>query len=323
MKPTPGDVHVDRALTNISLAYVQAQENYIADKVFPVVPVARQSDRFFLYDKGDLLRDEAAERAPGTESVGSGVGIDNTPSYYAPVYAYHEDVSDQLAANADQPINPFRDSAENVMQKLLTKKEVLWASKFFAQSVWDTDREGVSSSPTGTQFLQWDAANADPVTDIENTKETIRGLTGYDANTLVLGAEVFSIIKNNSTILDRIRYTQKGIITTELLAPIFGVDRVLVAKAVQNTAAEGATATIADIFGKAALLVYAAPNPSIRRPSGGYTFSWTGMTGGSKGIRTKRFRMEHLESDRVEGEMAFVQKIVGADLGAFMYTAIS
>ena len=53
-------------------------------------------------------------------------------------------------------------------------------------------------------------------------------------------------------------------------------------------------------------------------PSAGYTFSWTGATGASdSGGRIKRFRLELLESDRVEIQMSFDQKLVAPDLGYF------
>lgn len=323
MKPTLSDVHVNKPLTNIAVAYMQARENYVATQAFPTVPVLKQGDRYFVFDKGDLLRDEAQLRAPGTESAGSGVAIDNTPSYYCDVYAYHEDVSDQLKANADAPLSPERDSTENVMQKLMTKRERLWAASYFATSVWTTDRQGVAS-PTGTQFKQWDASGSDPITDIGVSKENIRALTGFMANTLVVGPLVWNILKNHSAILDRIKYTQKGIVTEQLVAPLLGVDKLLVANAIYNSAIEGQTAVMADIYGKAALLTYSAPAPSIRRPSAGYCFSWKGLIGsGEGGVRIKKFRMEHLESDRIEGEMAWQFKVVCADCGVYMYDAIS
>ena len=57
----------------------------------------------------------------------------------------------------------------------------------------------------------------------------------------------------------------------------------------------------------------------------GYTFlMWVGLFGaGALGTRILRFRMEHLKSDRVEGEMAYDQKVVAAECGAFMTGVIS
>ena len=91
----------------------------------------------------------------------------------------------------------------------------------------------------------------------------------------------------------------------------------------ESDANEGATATVADIMGKGALLVYAAPSPGIRVPSAGYTFSWKQYAAGAKGIRIKRYRIERLASERIEGEMTFDQKVVGADLGLFMDDAVA
>ena len=50
-QPHVNNVHVDAILTNISVAYMQKADNYIADKVFPVVAVDKKSDKFFKYTK--------------------------------------------------------------------------------------------------------------------------------------------------------------------------------------------------------------------------------------------------------------------------------
>jgi len=36
---TPSQVHIDQPLSNLTLAHVQEQTNFIADKVFPTVGV--------------------------------------------------------------------------------------------------------------------------------------------------------------------------------------------------------------------------------------------------------------------------------------------
>ena len=54
--------------------------------------------------------------------------------------------------------------------------------------------------------------------------------------------------------------------------------------------------------------------PGLQTPTAGYTFSWTGYMGaGAEGTRIKQFRMEHLDSDRLEGQMAYDQKVVATD----------
>ena len=117
----------------------------------------------------------------------------------------------------------------------------------------------------------------------------------------------------------------RGSITDSELAALLGVDKIVVPRGVVNTAAEGATEATSFIFGKSALLVYAESAPSILKPTGGYTFVWTGLLGavGREGGRMKKFRMEELESDRFEGAMAFDQKVVATELGVYFSAAIA
>lgn len=313
--PTKNMVHVNKPLTEISVAYVQKQTTYIADKVFPVVPVEKQGDRYFVYDKGDWLRDEAQKRADASESAGSGFDIDNTPSYYADVYAHHKDIGSQVRANADKPIDLDRDAAEFVTQKLLLKREKTWISKYFTTGLWGTDF---------TPGTLWSAAGGDPMKDIDLQTQVIKGRTGYKPNVLVLGSQVFSALKSNPQILDRIKYTQKGVVTVELLAGLFEVEKVLVADAVENTAKKGAATAVSFMFGKHALLVYANPSPSILTPSGGYTFAWKGLGGEAAYAPTiSKFYMDAKKCDRVEGELAYDQKLVAADMGVFINGAIA
>lgn len=323
-KPMKSSVHVNQPLTNISVAYIQNASNFIADKVFPVVPVSKQSDRYFVYNREDWFRQDARLRAPSTESAGSGFEIDNTPTYYAPVYAIHKDVDDKIRANADAPINMDRDATEYVTQQLLLKREKQFVDNNFTSGVWGQDLTGKASSPTTNQFLQWDAANSTPIDDVSDASMIIASKTGFKPNVLVLSPKVFAAVKNNANVVERIKYTQRGVVTEDILAGLFGVDRVLVPYGVENTAAEGKNGSYSFIYGKNALLAYSNPRPSILQPSAGYTFSWTGLLGaGSTGSRVKRFRMEPIESDRIEGEMAFDMKVVGKDLGVFFKNAIS
>lgn len=323
-QPTLSQVHIDAPLTNLSVAYMQKQENFIADKVFPIVPVDKKSNKFFKYTKNDWFRDEAQRRADGTESAGSGYNLD-TDSYSADVWAFHKDVGDQVLANADAPLTPLREASEFVTHRLLLRRELQFVTDFFTTSVWGTDVSGVSSSPSSGQFLQWNSSSATPIDDIEVGKSAILSSTGFEANTLVLGYDVFKYLKNHTTIVDRYKYTQAGAYVTEdLLAKVFGVDRVLVAKAVKATNKEGAAGAYSFAFGKAALLCHVAPNPGLLTPSAGYTFAWTGVSEGlGSTLGVSQFRMEHLKATRVEGQVAFDNKVVGSDLGYFFTTAVA
>jgi hypothetical protein len=314
-QPTQNQVHVDAILTNISVAYMQKAENFIANKIFPIVPVEKQSDKFFKYTKNDWFRDEAQRRADATESAGGGYNL-STDSYNAEVWAFHKDVGDQTRANADAPINVDREAVEFITSRLLLKMETEFVSSYFTSGIWATD-----NTPSN---LWSDYTNSDPLNDVEDAKRAILSTTGFEPNTLVLGYDVFKELKNHPDLVDRIKYTSSSVITTDMIARMFDVDRVVVSKAVKATNNEGATGAYYFTAGKNALLCYSAPSPGLLQPSAGYIMSWTGVSGGlGQTIGSSRFRMESVKADRIEAEMAFDMKVVAADLGYFFASVVS
>lgn len=317
-QPAQVDVHVDAILTNISVAYIQKASNFISQKVFPVVPVDKQSDKYFIYNKADWFRDEAEPRADATESAGSGYTL-SQGNYYAQVYAFHKDIGDQVRENTDNPLDPDRDATSFVTQRMMLRQEIQWVSDYFKTGVWGTDVVG------GAGFVQWnDYAGSDPIEDVELGKATILSTTGFDANTLVLGYAVFRKLKNHPDIIDRIKYTSSNVVTEQLIAKYFGVDRVLVARAIKNTAKEGQTGVYGFTHANNAWLGYVNPTPGILQPSAGYVFTWKGVSDGlGTNIGITRFRMQHLRADRVEAQIAWTNKVVGSDLGYFFSQAVA
>jgi hypothetical protein len=324
MQPTAGDIHVNRPLTNISVAYMNQEQQFIADTVFPSVPVELPSNLYYKYNKGEWFRTEAQVRAPRTESVGSGWTM-TTDSYHALVKAVHVDITDMDRATQDRPVIDLdRDGTLFVTRDMLLRRELDFVNTYFKAGVWDglPDQTGASSAATN-QFIQWNRASSVPVEDFFNARVRLGESTGYVPNVLVLGAYAYGALHNHAEILERIKYTQKGIVTLDLLAALFDIDKVVVPYVVQNTAAEGAPTAMSYIYGKSALLVYAAPNAGLLQPSGGYTFEWTGYLGAQiHGTRMKKFRMEAIASDRVECEAAYDMKVVSSEMGAFWKTVV-
>ena len=122
------------------------------------------------------------------------------------------------------------------------------------------------------------------------------------------------------------------ITTPEILATLIappGVNdfQVLVAAAIINNGAEGATNNFGFIVtAKDALLAYCEPQPGIMVPSAGYIFTWTGLLGaGAFGSVISQIPMPWLGRNtvRIEGELAFATKLVGVDLGAYFHNAVA
>lgn len=317
--PKVQDAHIDRALTNMSVAYMQDASNYIADKVFPIVPVKRQADLYYIYNTGDFLRDEAKVRGAIGESAGSDYDLD-TDTYYCKKHAFHKDVAPDDRINYDEPLDADKDAQLFVSQKMLIRREMEWATKFFKTGVWGSEVAGKASAPGAGEAIYWNLDTSNPIADITGEAVKMASKTGYRPNTLVLSPYVFNALKNHPDVLDRVKYTETGIVTTSLLASLFEVSNVYVAWAVVNSAAKGSTDSIDFIMGKNALLCYSNPTPSLRTPSAGYIFAWTGLEGaGAYGNRIVRIPMDMLGLgvERIEGEIAFDAKKVGADLGVF------
>jgi hypothetical protein len=320
VQPSRSDVHVDRPLTNISVAYIQSRDNFIADRVFPVVRVNKQSDKYFEYDRGAFLRDEMQLLAPGAESAGSSYTT-STSDYSCDVWALHKDVADQVRANADTPLAPDREATEFLTGKGLIRKERIFASSYFTTSIWTTDITGVSGAPGASQAQQWNEAASTPIENVRTGARTVHASTGFRPNVMVLGRAVFDALLDHPDIVGRVDRGQTAgaaMVMKQNLAALFEMEEILVMDAIYNSAAEGASASMGFIGGKHALLAYRAPSPGIMVPSAGYTFAWTGLFGaGALGTRMNRFRMDRRKADRLEIEMAFAQKKVAADLGYF------
>jgi hypothetical protein len=317
-QPTQGDVHVNRPLSNISIAYLN-QQDFIAHKVFPNVPVNKQSDAYFVYPKNQWFRTDAKPRGVSQESAGSGYSL-TTATYYAKVQALHKDVDDQIRANADAPINLDAEATEFVTRQLALRREKDWASSYFTTSIWTGSSTGGDITPS----TKWDASGSTPITDIRTQIGAQKAKTGFRPNKLVLAEDVWIALQDNADFLNRISISRDKIVTKDLLASVLEIDEVLIAGAIENSANEGATASMDWVMKDDALLVYAPPRPSLMHPSAGYTFSWTGYLGATQqGTRIKRFRMEPIASDRVEGEMAYDLKQVAADLGVFFNATLT
>jgi len=328
MNPIRSDLHIDTYLSNLSIAYMNQPSDYVADIAFPVVRTNKQSDKYAVYNKYDWFRDEALPRAPLTTSTGGGYTLETPGTFYCDEWAFHKVIADEDLSDADEVFDLEDEAVDYVVEKLKIGRERRWATAYFQTNVWTTDLEGKTVTPSTNEFTCWDESGSTPIEDIEDAKATVKGLTGLVPNTLIVSLKVHQQLKNHSDVVDRYKYTQAGIITPQLLAKVFEIDRYLIGSALYSSIPEE-TDDLNFILGENdALLVYAAPRPTKRRPSGGYTFRWKrptrrGRNDVSLESTIRRWYDKSIRGTYIEGSIYEDIKLVAADCGVFFHNAVA
>ena len=322
---TPSNVHIDQPLSNLTLAYVQEQTNFIADKVFPTVGVQKQSDKYYIYDRANMNRaGDVQKLAPRTEVNRIGQSISND-SYFADVYGLGMDFDEQTLSNEDAMLDIRSAGATTLVNRLLIHREEQFAASFFAAGIWGTD-----ATPSN---LWSDYTNSTPIRDVTTARRTMQLKSGgFKPNTMVIGKEVRDILINHPDILARLNggatVTNTALITDAKLAEIFEVENFYVMEAVKNTGAEGLSESNAFIGGKNALLVHTPRTAGLMTPAAGLTFAWNNVPGVSNlGVTVESFSDDALKrqqvAEHIQVKMSYDMKVVGADLGYFFEAVIA
>lgn len=266
MQPNRSQVHIDVGLSNVSIKYRNA--DWAAEKLAPAMLVGKDSNKYWVYgqENFDLSNDV---RAPGTR----GVSIDWTAAPYPYLVEEHSQlhpIPDEVRDDADEPLNMEIDTTEFLTERIGRRLEfdvaaIATATASYANSAAVPNVSDLSA--TGNS--KWsDYAASDPLIDVQNMKAIIHNASGSDANVLILGHKVFLALKQHPKIKDMIKYGgtpgAPAKVTLQALAELFEVDEVVDAKALYNTAKEGATRTLSYIWGSNAVLAVRPPAMGLK-----------------------------------------------------------
>jgi len=314
MQPNRTSTHIDKPLTDYSIGFLQNPGDFIARSILPIKTVSKQSDRYFKFVAADFARDEAKLRSAGEESVGSGFSVSNE-SYFCDKFALHQDLSYDDLINADEAVELENNSAEFLAHQMLIKHERLFAAACWGTGIWGEDVLGASTT-------KWDDyTSSNPIQVIDRLKRNIHLKTFKSPNKLVLGYDVFLALKEHPDLVSRVQYTSDASIDTTLMARRFGVDQVIVAKGVLNSANEGLSASMGYLLDpKSALLIHSPPSVGRMTAAAATSFAWTGSPTLPRpmGVVTRRMDDEKTQSRRIETEICVDVKVTGADLGAYI-----
>lgn len=323
--PQPSDVHVDELLTSVSVAFAQDPSKFIADVVFPRVGSDKQSNRYATFPIGSFTRAQMALRGPGSAAMQATYEI-SRDRFECEVWGLAHKIDDQERANTDDPYSENEATAQFLASNELITREREWATKFFTTGIW-TGSSTSTDLVGGTDFTKWDDISSDPIADVALQCEAMEGKTGFWPTDLTLTRPVWRALKNHPDIIARIgggaTTGNPAIVTRQLVAALFEIERINLSAAVMNSADEGVTDSIAYIMGKHALLTYRPASAANKVPSAGYTFFWKGLVGSDDGRRILNMRDDLAHSDHIEIEATWGHKVVSAPLGVFFQAAVA
>lgn len=301
-RPLITDVHIDRALTNMSIRY--SNENYIADSIFPRFRVTAESDKFFKWDKNNAFRvmgQTLRAISSGYRRVEFQVGAD---SYVAQEYGLEAPLDDRMVRAADPPLQIRRTFAEELTNQISLDREKRARDLAMTTANWTTTNAGSAA---------WDVAGTDVIGDVKLAQDTIRKLIGRVPRHMVIGWELWRNLQVNTAILaayNNVIPAGGALLTPQLVAKVLDLDEIIVGRAVINTAKEGATDTIVDIWGDDDALVF-YKNPTI-----GVGIVTAGVTFDVNGRKVSRYREEQTTSDVIRVAEILVEKPLVPDCGA-------
>lgn len=311
--PTRSDIHIDTLATNFSIAY--KNRTFIARDILPDVRVQKQTGKYAIFEKSSWFRDEAHVRAPAATAPLAYWKMDTAGTYTCLEWAQATLLADEIIENADNPINPLRTSTDWVMYKIRLAQEVRVASLLFSTTTFSGYTYAATTTTIGTTGIQWDTyETSDPIQDVNAMRYQIISNCGFAPNKLVVGVEVDKALRVHPAVLERVKYSQLGIVTNQLLAQLFDVDQYLVGMARYTTSEEGTTASYSNVWGDYALLAYVPGAPALETPAMGYTVTW-------KQPQVNRYRKDENHAWLLEA-IENVDEIVTAAAAGFLLSDV-
>ncbi len=302
-------------LTAIAIAY--RNEEYIADRVFPRVPVGVKTFKYLKYALADRFTipntlvgrkgapNEVEFSATETEATAADYGLDD------PI---PQDDIDQ-AANTPGAIDPLGDAAEGIMDLVLLDRE-----KRSADLAFDDTQFATANKITLAANDRWDVvhADSDPVSDI---------MTGIDAvvmrpNIMVIGQKPWRFLRSHTKIAAAIfkSGTTAAIATREQVAALFELDEIIVGRAWVNTAKKGQAVTTSRVWGNHCALIRRDSKANTRK---GVTFGFTAQYGGRVAGAMPDAKIGLRGGQRVRAGETVKEIITANDLGYFLKTVTS
>ena len=260
-------LHLDQHLSNVALNY--RPMGFIADQVFPVVQVPKQSDKYVVFEQSDLFRQENTRRSSGTEANKIHSRI-SSEGFFCNNYALKADITLEDRTNADPAF--IQQFEEGRIMRLQDALLLDWEIRL-AKLINSTANISSNSTPS----TKWNSSSADPLSNVLTAMDTVEDATGYRPNHVLFSGKAWQLFRRHKKVSDRTSGPSEsggglhpGVSQVEELLE----SKVLVGNTWKNTAAEGLNQSLERIWGKNVLVYYAPEQATMETPSFGYFFRW-------------------------------------------------
>ena len=304
--PLRSQLHVDQLLSNVAVKY--ENKLYIHDKVFPGVPVKKQTDLYRTYDRNWVVPE--TNRAVGGLAREHVFGV-GTASYSLAKEALKSYVPDTAAENYD--ISDLRaDITIDLVEKLKMKMEIDCAANFQTTTSWS-----LNASLAADEL--WVTTSSNPIQDFDTASSVVVGNSGIKPNFAIIPLRSYIALKNNAKIADRVKYTTREL-SPAIIAALIEVEELLVPSMKYDSGLYGASAAsgaITDIWkNDMAFVGYKPSSAGMFQLSSGYMFKR------DKPI-VRRWREEEREADAIEVDQEYQFKIVASLTGYMLNTVVT
>jgi len=261
--------HVDASLSTLSIRF--QNEDYIGTGIMPIAVVAKQSDKYSVYNDRDYLAYPNADIGPQGQVQQLSTNISQSNSFYCAGKALEEYVDMDNISNADAPLDLLGNANYKANDGLEWNRE-----KDIAAILTATGNYGTNYNTLGAGS-EWDSVGGgSPVKDIQDAVGSCLGGPGPTQLVGWCGFNVYKVLARHPEVRDLYKYTGSGLASPMLLAGIFGLDKLLVGKAWQDTANPGQTIGLDRIWGEYFGVARVSNVPKKDNYSFGFCFDWEG-----------------------------------------------
>lgn len=322
-------VHTPVFLQNVSLGFRNKQ--MIADRVAPRIPVDNQSDKYRIWGRRGMMVHEA-RWAPGT--VPNEIELRwSEDTFFAELRKLRTLLLDTEVNNADSDI-PLRTRATELVTDAITIAREQRVAALFTNAANYSANNKITKAG-GSEWNQAAVVSTDqPLVDIMQIITEVAGqaMVPVSALSVIIPEPVYlAAIWKNSGILERIKYSQSGIVTYDLLAALLGVKEVIPAASMSVGAGpEVAGSDVVTgfvptyLWGDTVWVGLINDGQNDNAPSFARSFNWKKETAGQeRQIRQYRAEDEGREADWIECKEAIGEKIIFADAGGIIANTLS